>query len=80
MSMIYDEGIFQKFRALAVTKVEDMQVGKTYYSNDLRPFTVKRLLTMREHYIELKISEKLRSGSVDDIQWLETTSGETYSL
>jgi hypothetical protein len=47
--MHYNEDIFAKFRALAITDVNQLEIGKTYYSNsESFPITVEAILTWNE--------------------------------
>lgn len=58
--MIYDREVFEKFRAIAVTDANQIEVGKTYYSNCRRgPITVLKILTDKESRIrkELPVDE-----------------------
>jgi hypothetical protein len=60
MAMIYDEEVFKAFRAKAVTSVEDLKIGHTYYQNisamvdgERRPvkFTLGRIITGEEYFV-----------------------------
>lgn len=47
----WNENEVNKFRTLAVTKIEDVKVGETYYSNSFPgEFTVLELISTEEHY------------------------------
>jgi hypothetical protein len=42
MALNYDEELFQSFRAKAITSLDQLEIGKTYYSNTYpRSFTLK---------------------------------------
>ena len=49
MSLSYDQSIFDKYRALAITEISDLEVGKTYYSNSLsNEFSVYEIRSRNE--------------------------------
>lgn len=68
--MYYDEELFEKFRALAVTGPLQLVPGKTYYSNAyhfLPEFTVVRLVTQAEH--ERLMGREVR-GNDSKLAWV----------
>jgi hypothetical protein len=71
MATIYNQETFQKFRALAVTKIEDIEFGKTYYTNTWpESFVAFGLLTSREHYENVGLEYTHSNG--DKIAWIVT--------
>lgn len=79
MPMVYDTEIYNKFRNVAITDVDQLIVGETYYSNCYPDrFVLTRLLTNREAYRKLGLSWE--GASADDIAWFETEDGQHYSL
>lgn len=49
MALEYDKRDLDKFRAVAVTSIEDIKVGQTYYSNNGQTFTVLEVIDDAEH-------------------------------
>lgn len=81
--MLYNQQLYTAFRALAVTNVNDLEVGKTYWSNGTDEFTVEKLLTDKEQRIEwLKLTEfdiGIDDSDDIDIRWIGTTNGRWLS-
>jgi len=50
MTCVYDKDVFELFKYLAVSNVEDLVVGETYYTNygDTPEFTVKKIVSTGE--------------------------------
>ena len=80
MAVQYDIDIFLKFRVKAVTEVEQLVLGKKYYSND-EPyaFVLKEILTQGE----MCARKNLSYGDKDAVEWftIESEYGDNlYSL
>lgn len=82
--MIYDRKIFDAFRALAVTDVSELVIGRRYYRNDRSDFTLVNLLTERKHK-ELWLTQSgvdIGIAEADDTEpaWIEAENGRIFSL
>lgn len=52
-----DQEVFEKFRKLAVTDPDEIEVCKTYYTNRYpHEFTCEQIQTQAEHYEELELA------------------------
>lgn len=71
---------YDRFREIAVTDIDDLIVGNTYYSNSYpEKFVLRGLMTNAEAYARKGIKWSYPS-SADDIEWFETETGRTHSL
>lgn len=66
MAPIYDEATFQKFYAKAVKSVDEIVIGKTYYSNiGPHEFTVLSLENDADYHKSVGLV-----GGYDQIEWI----------
>ncbi len=79
MTVLYDKEMFKKFHALAVTKVEDLEIGKTYYSNTYpEEFVLKRIMTKEDVYIASGLdTNKLSQSDRENLTWILTETQES---
>lgn len=71
---------YDRFREIAVTDIDDLIVGNTYYTNCYpKKFVLHGLMTNAEEYSRLGIEWDIPS-SANNIEWFETETGRTYSL
>lgn len=68
MSIQYNQEVFNYFRSLAITDVEKLEVGKTYYSNcSPAKFTIKELISWKELDQRRGIDS---SKDSDELEWI----------
>lgn len=79
MPLKYDPELFQSFRERAITKVEDLEIGKTYWSNWFNgPLILEGLMTDEEFRQFMNFTYSEVSDSTP--KWMKFTNGETGSL
>ncbi len=80
MALIYNHEWHNRLREIAVTDIDDLIVGETYYSNTHPDsFVLTGLLTNKEAYSKSGLdwdNERI----ADEIGWFETETGQHYSL
>lgn len=79
--MQYDKAYVAKWREKAITKVEDLKLGETYYTNSPSSgssFKITRFLTWQEHWRELNFSDWDKAST--EIGWFQTDKGDVWSL
>lgn len=69
--MKYDTDYVTKWRAHAITDVTNLEVGKTYYSNNHGAFTLKRLMTRAQYYEEEGIKGIPVCYTANEVCWME---------
>ena len=69
MSLIYNEETFQKYRALAITRIDDIKIGQTYWTNSRGMIVVVSLLTNREAYAANGL--KWTGEDADEVAWIK---------
>lgn len=79
MALIYNEALFQEFRAKAITKVEDLVIGETYCGNCERPFILKEIISDKELWTRRSRLD-LISNKSDDPAWIIGDDGFMISL
>lgn len=79
--MNYDEAVFQKFRALAVTNFKDIKIGDVLYSNfrGSEAIVVGRFATNDDALSDVG-NKRMNEDSVGYINWFIDTNGKFYSL
>ena len=78
MTMIYDEEIFQKYRALAITDINDLVIGERYYTNDGYDFTLLELISDKELYRRENFDDWFDRS--DYLNWIVPDKGYPFSL
>ena len=69
MALYYDNEVFEKYHALAISNPSQFVEGKTYYSNSYpEKFTFRGLQTNAEHYDSVGLVWKHAGG--DEVEWV----------
>lgn len=79
--MQYDKDYVAKWREKAITKLEDLKIGETYYTcsrSCKSSFQIVAFLSWQEHWRRKDFDDWRTAGT--EIGWFITNHGETWSL
>lgn len=79
MTTAFDKNVFNKFRALAITDVSDLEIGRSYYTNSFpQKFVLKELVTNSEAYERLNLP--YTKSNANEIAWIINDTNIRMSL